>query len=128
MSNSTLASNGGCPKPFLSQSLFNTSIGCKFVTVLMSIVGKARLTFTVTTGRLCTPIGSGVVCCLPCPQSDYLYPDNFNTVTTAANWVNVAALACSMFLLLSFAFLPVEKTHRHYLSICLAIGTVLMEV
>lgn len=33
-----------------------------------------------------------------------------------------------MFLIISFAFLPVEKTHRHYLSVCLAIATVIMQV
>lgn len=45
-----------------------------------------------------------------------------------ANWVNVAAMASSAFLLLSFAFLPVKWTHRHYLSICLAIGIMMMQV
>jgi hypothetical protein len=33
-----------------------------------------------------------------------------------------------MFLLISFAFLPVGKTHRHYLSVCLAMATVMMQV
>jgi hypothetical protein len=40
----------------------------------------------------------------------------------------VASMVCSAFLLLSFAFLPVSKTHRHYLSICLTIAVVFMEV
>jgi len=45
-----------------------------------------------------------------------------------ANWVNVAALFLTVYLLLSFAVLPVRLTHRHYLSVCLAIGVLSMEV
>ena len=37
-------------------------------------------------------------------------------------------MVCSMFLIVSFAFLPVDKTHRHYLSVCLTIATVMMQV
>lgn len=50
------------------------------------------------------------------------------TVTNASNWLNVVGLVCTVFLLLSFAVLPVEKTHRHYLSICLVIAIVIMQV
>ena len=49
-------------------------------------------------------------------------------MTLAANWINVLSLVCIAFLLLSFAVLPVGKTHRHYLSVCLAIGVTLMSV
>jgi hypothetical protein len=45
-----------------------------------------------------------------------------------ANWVNVAALTTTVFLLVSFIVLPVKWTHRHYLSICLAIGVGCIEV
>jgi hypothetical protein len=76
---------------------------------------------------MCEAFGT-VHCCLPCPNTNWLYPDNFNTITDAANWVNVAGIVCVMFLLLTWAVLPVEKTHRHYLSICLAIAVVFMEV
>lgn len=78
-------------------------------------------------GRFCSGL-LGISCCLPCPQTEWLYPDNFDTITKSASWVNVAGMICSMFLLISFAFLPVSKTHRHYLSICLAIATVFMQV
>jgi hypothetical protein len=44
------------------------------------------------------------------------------------NWVNVAALTTTVFLLLSFIVLPVKWTHRHYLSICLTIGVGCFEV
>jgi hypothetical protein len=83
--------------------------------------------FTVLDGRLCSSL-LGPSCCLPCPQTEWFYPDNFETITNAANWVNVVGMTCSMFLIISFTFLPVEKTHRHYLSVCLAIATVLMQV
>src|ERR1700726_3206212 len=81
----------------------------------------------VLSGRFCQKVGE-IHCCLPCPTTDWVYPDNFNTITQAASWINVVGMACSVFLLLSFAALPVEKTHRHYLSICLAIGTIFMQV
>jgi hypothetical protein len=69
-----------------------------------------------------------VHCCLPCPKTDWLYPDNFNTVTTAVSWLNVAAITCVVFLLLSWAVLPVGKTHRHYLNVCLAVAVGFMQV
>lgn len=81
----------------------------------------------VTQGRFCSDI-LGPSCCLPCPQTEWLYPDNFNTITDSASWVNVASMICSVFLIISFAVLPIEKTHRHYLSVCLAIGVTLMQV
>ena len=48
--------------------------------------------------------------------------------TQVANWLNVAAMVATMFCLLSFFILPVKWTHRHYLSICLAIAVAFMEV
>lgn len=81
----------------------------------------------VVKGRLCSSL-TGFTCCLPCPQADWLYPDNFRTITTSASWINVVGTICSVFLLASFAFLPVEKTHRHYLSVCLAVAIVIMQV
>lgn len=45
-----------------------------------------------------------------------------------ANWVNVAALLSSAFLLFSFAILDTKWTHRHYLSICLTASVVFIEV
>jgi len=70
----------------------------------------------------------GVTCCLPCPLTDWVYPDSFNTLGVAAEWIAVAGAACCVFLLLSWLVLPVEKTHRHYLSICLTIAVMLMNV
>lgn len=49
-------------------------------------------------------------------------------MTTVMDWINVAGMICTVFLLLSFAFLPVKKTHRHYLSVCLAVAIGIMQV
>jgi hypothetical protein len=115
-SNSSVSGQGGCPAPFLEAQLFSSTGGCMLSALSLSEIAADRI--LVIDGRFCSPVGS-ISCCLPCPQTEWLYPDNFDTVTHSANWLNVASMVCSAFLLLSFAFLPVSKTHRHYLSICL---------
>jgi hypothetical protein len=82
---------------------------------------------SVVDGRFCAPL-LGPVCCLPCPQTDWLYPDNFNTIAKSTDWINVVACVCLIFLLISYAVLPVSKTHRHYLSICLVVAVIFMQV
>lgn len=137
MSNtSKVFGQGACPTPFLDASQFPATGGCKlseffdaskpsdFLSI-WDIATDKRL--SVIDGRFCSAL-LGPTCCLPCPQTEWLYPDNFDTITYSADWINVAGMVCSMFLLISFAFLPVGKTHRHYLSICLAIATVMMQV
>jgi hypothetical protein len=52
----------------------------------------------------------------------------FQKRTEIANWVNLAALVVTFFLLVSFIVLPVKWTHRHYLSVCLTIGVMFIEV
>ena len=52
----------------------------------------------------------------------------FEQRTEIANWINVAAFVAVVFLLLSYSILPVKWTQRHYLSICLVIGVIFMEV
>ena len=59
-------------------------------------------------------------------MSDWVYPDSFNTIGVAADWIAVAGTAFCGFLLLSWIFLPVEKTHRHYFSICLTVAILIM--
>jgi hypothetical protein len=81
----------------------------------------------VIEGRFCSD-AFGFSCCLPCPQTEWLYANNFDSVTTAMDWVNVVGMICSVFLLVSFVVLPVKKTHRHYLSVCLAISIAIMQV
>ncbi|KFY21508.1 hypothetical protein V493_07351 [Pseudogymnoascus sp. VKM F-4281 (FW-2241)] len=104
------AFRGNCIAPFLQEELYE------------------NITIGYIPGRICTELMPDVTCCLPCPSTEWLYPDSFHTVTLASNWLNVVGLVCTVFLLLSFAILPVEKTHRHYLSICLVIAIVIMQL
>ncbi|KAI0879491.1 hypothetical protein GGS24DRAFT_511952 [Hypoxylon argillaceum] len=107
--NSTLAGlRDGCPAPFFSEAAFPTKGG-------------------YIAGRLCSSL-TGESCCLPCPLTDWVYPDNFTPATQSADWINVAGMVGCAFLLLSWIVLPVERTHRHYLSICLTAAVVLMNL
>ncbi|KAI1617837.1 hypothetical protein EDD36DRAFT_14094 [Exophiala viscosa] len=102
---------GLCPTPFLQESSFPVTGG--FVP-----------------GRFCMPISElqNLTCCLPCPTTQWTYSDGFDDRTEIANWVNVAALLLSCYLILSFLVLPVKYTHRHYLSVCLTLGVLFMEL
>lgn len=82
----------------------------------------------VVDGRLCQVITKDLTCCLPCPVTDWVYPNYFNTLSTVANWLSVVGALCCVFLLLSYAFLPVDKTLRHYLSISIVSAVVFMNV
>ncbi|KAK1914870.1 hypothetical protein P3342_010861 [Pyrenophora teres f. teres] len=76
-------------------------------------------------GRFCAPVGTtGLVCCLPCPMTDFLYPQSFNTAYRAAEVLNVVSLILLVFMLITYAVLPPEKTRRHYLSYCLIIAAI----
>ncbi|KAJ3517335.1 hypothetical protein NM208_g14718 [Fusarium decemcellulare] len=97
-----------CPPPFFDATLYPLEGG--FVE-----------------GRLCQTVGK-LQCCLPCPMTDWVYPDRFETLTAVANWVALFSVLCCLFLLVSWAFLPVEKTNRHYLSICLTVAVLLMNL
>ncbi|KAI1068385.1 hypothetical protein LB507_004730 [Fusarium sp. FIESC RH6] len=107
MANTTLGVNM-CPPPFYDPSIFPDDGG--FID-----------------GRLCKQLDS-IQCCLPCPMTDWVYPERFETLTSVANWVSLSSQICCVFLLLSWAFLPVEKTNRHYLSICLTFAILLMNM
>ncbi|KAI1369363.1 hypothetical protein F5Y08DRAFT_151796 [Xylaria arbuscula] len=98
----------GCLRPFYNEEAFPMTGG-------------------YVAGRLCSNI-TGVSCCLPCPLTDWVYPDNFQTATKSADWINVAGMVGCAFLLLSWIILPVERTHRHYLSICLTVAVVFMNL
>lgn len=117
-----------CLPPFLDESLFQNSTGCKCIS------GSAWGTLWTEVdripdidGRFCASLGD-VSCCLPCPMTDFVYPESFNTLGTVAGWVGVVSLICAVFLLASYAVLPVEKTHRHYLSICLTCAVAILSV
>ena len=70
----------------------------------------------LVSGRVCAQISNETSCCLPCPMTQWFYPDSFDTMGLAAEVVAVVSTALCLFLLLSWAFLPVEKTYRHYLT------------
>ncbi|KAK3382837.1 hypothetical protein B0T24DRAFT_24602 [Lasiosphaeria ovina] len=61
-------------------------------------------------------------------MTDWAYPDRFVTLGVAAEWVAVVGTICCAFLLVSWAVLPVDKTYRHYLSICLTTAVLLMNL
>ncbi|KAI1006926.1 hypothetical protein K3495_g1293 [Podosphaera aphanis] len=107
-SNSTVYGHGNCPTPFLPADLFPASNG--FVD-----------------GRVCSAI-FGIDCCLPCPRGDWLYSGRFEAILERIEWINIPSLLCSVFLIASFAFLPVSKTRRHYLSLCLVISVAMMSI
>ena len=52
----------------------------------------------------------------------------FNTIALATNWISLGSFICCLFLLLSFIFLPVTKTSRHYLTIGLITGVGLLSL
>jgi hypothetical protein len=104
-----------------------------------------RLGNIVQAGRLCAPFVEGAQCCLPCPLTDWVYPDSrlqstrsrenmliqyidFNRLTGVANWLNVGSLSCCAVLLLTLLVLPIQKTSRHYLTICLILAVGFMNV
>ncbi|KAF2442531.1 hypothetical protein P171DRAFT_69069 [Karstenula rhodostoma CBS 690.94] len=108
MANTTLSSplRGRCPAPFYDAANFGFG---GFVE-----------------GRFCAPIPNMGDCCLPCPSTDYLYPEDFNKWYRAAEALNLAGLVCMVFLLLSFICLPAEQTRRHYLSYCLIVAAMFL--
>ncbi|KAJ5099327.1 hypothetical protein N7532_006328 [Penicillium argentinense] len=103
-----MALNGHCPSPFLQESLFPTTGG-------------------FTDGRYCETL-TNVSCCLPCPLADWRYADNTSKRVDVASWISVAILPLCIFLLVSYAALPVKWTNRHYLSICFTLGICCMEI
>ncbi|KAK2593061.1 hypothetical protein QQS21_009227 [Conoideocrella luteorostrata] len=49
-------------------------------------------------------------------------------MTVVANWVAAVSTICCVYLLASWIALPVDKTNRHYLSVCLTFGVMLMNL
>ena len=61
-------------------------------------------------------------------MTDWIYQDNFETVSTVTNWLSVGGFVCCCFLLLSFLCLPIARTSRHYLTIGLVSGVALVNL
>ena len=53
---------------------------------------------------------------------------DFETLGTVAGWLNVAGLALQSFMLISNAFLPAARTRSHYLTQCLIIAVIWINV
>ncbi|WEW58838.1 hypothetical protein PRK78_004306 [Emydomyces testavorans] len=53
---------------------------------------------------------------------------DFIQKTEVANWIALVVFVANFFVLVSYAVLPAKFTHRHYLSICLIIAIMLMEL
>ncbi|TKA83893.1 hypothetical protein B0A55_00108 [Friedmanniomyces simplex] len=110
MANETLL-RGNCLAPFYDVSAFPSEGG--FVA-----------------GRFCAPI-TGLLpgnptCCLPCPVTDWVYSESFNTYGAVAEWLNVVGLILLSFMLVSYIVLPAQKTRSHYLSICLIVSVMMI--
>ncbi|CAI7657117.1 unnamed protein product [Penicillium bialowiezense] len=106
------ALTGHCPSPFLQETLFPTIGG--FID-----------------GRYCEKVTMGnstYSCCLPCPLAEWRYDTDLHSKIDVASWISVAILPLCIFLLVSYAVLPVKWTHRHYLSICFTLGICCMEL
>lgn len=78
----------------------------------------------------CGQISPTLSCCLPCPLEQWIYSDSLPRYVSIAQWFNLPALICQIFLLVTFAVLPQEraKVQGRYLSVGLCVGLVLLEV
>ncbi|KAF2167815.1 hypothetical protein M409DRAFT_21962 [Zasmidium cellare ATCC 36951] len=99
----------GCPMPFVSDTQVPYTVG-------------------ELAGRFCGNITQGLACCLPCPIEDWIYSDNFSHNLSIAYWFNVPALVLQVFLLVTFAVLPKEVSHRHHLSVGLCVVLIMAEL
>lgn len=100
---------GACPASFLTESDFPSTGG-------------------YIKGRYCGNVTTDLSCCLPCPVEYWTYPDSFERNIKIAYWFNVPAMVAQVFLLVTFAVLPEEKSQRHYLSTGLCVSLILLEV
>ena len=98
-----------CPLPFLPESSYPDTGG-------------------YTAGRFCGPFTKDLYCCLPCPLEQWVYSDAFKSRANVAYWFNVPALAAQVFLLVTFAVLPAEKSRVHYMSVGLCCALMMLEV
>ena len=57
-----------------------------------------------------------------------IYSTEFDTIPKVASWLNVAGMACTLLLLITFFALPKQRTGRHYLTIGLVVAVCLMQL
>lgn len=53
---------------------------------------------------------------------------DFYSLTRISGYISYVSIALCAFILLSFVALPIDKTRRHYLNVCLVIGMILLEL
>ena len=100
---------------------------------------------SVNASRICQKSSlTNKICCLPCPVTDWIYPDSkslssipvqsshvlvdFDNIALATNYISLGSFICCLFLLLSFIVLNKTKTSRHYLTIGLVTGVGLLSL
>ncbi|KAK3710100.1 hypothetical protein LTR37_010531 [Vermiconidia calcicola] len=102
----------GCVAPFIPESFYPPRGG--------DVAGRLCTTFTQD--------ASATSCCLPCPTTYWVWSDSFFWHALIANYISIISLVCHCFLLLTFALIPEEKSHRHYLSIGLTVSFILIAI
>ena len=145
MDNTTLSASllEECPPPFLDAAKFGSG-GCTFARY--NSLDCLCSPYPVVGGRFCAPMpqAPSLLCCLPCPSTDFLYPDSkracrasdvchltypaFKKWYRVAEGLNLAGLVALLFLFITYLFLPPAKTRRHYLSFCLIVGAMVLNV
>ncbi|KAK3069860.1 hypothetical protein LTR53_011470 [Teratosphaeriaceae sp. CCFEE 6253] len=98
-----------CPTPFLDATLFPPRGGN-------------------IASRFCAAPNPALLCCLPCPLSDWVFSDSFQHQAPTANYVGILTFVLNALLLLTYVVLPEEKSHRHYLSIGLTISLMILSL
>jgi hypothetical protein len=143
--NSTL--HGACVAPFYDASLFPPEGGCMSCEMIY-LLGV----YTLTRGQISVAVfvrnkiqqPRYVVCLVqhrigPIRTVSHvdtrvqlyladLQPLDFETLGTVAGWLNVAGLVLQSFMLISNTFLPAAKTRSHYLTQCLIIAVIWINV
>jgi len=88
---------------------------------------STRLTYKAEiSARFCSNATTELTCCLPCPITHWVFADKFDAHAPVANYVSIAAFVCNVLLLLTFAVVPEEKSHRHYLSVSMTVSLLLL--
>ncbi|KAI4173046.1 MAG: hypothetical protein LQ343_003156 [Gyalolechia ehrenbergii] len=52
----------------------------------------------------------------------------FKTIPKVSKWLNVVGMVCTLSLLISFTILPVQRTSRHYLTVCFIIAVCILQL
>lgn len=76
-------------------------------------------------GRICAPFGVAgktLSCCLPCPVTDWIYSSDFPNNVRAANRLAIVAIVLEVFVLVTYASLPIEESRRDYLNVGLMVS------